>query len=487
MANAQTERALKAEQVVRAELERVANQVGRIKSATVYLKNRVGGKTVASGTGFVIDVTGDSVLLATSRQFATVDPSRMPNGAVPGASEPEFEAVFSSGQGPKHEQSAPARLIAVDTSDDFSTGLAFLLVKNVARAPMPINMLNRIEPTEGMAYLAAGFPAVAAPGRGMDRNDNPLITVTQGGIASLVRDGQAQLTSLELDEGFVTGASGFPIVEERTGTLIGVGLSPMHSTGNVNVAGLAVVKPGSAEPIGVLIPADEVRRALAGRVGALDLTLESIKEGTANVQVSAGLVDPKGMVKAVSLHVAPADAGTIVPYGDGTWPPLRNAEEAELKHDADTVSATGRVQIALSDSASAARKVLIQTAHQYQSGQLVYSRPRSYDLPGKPGRIYPTGAPLELILSGARRASFALLGPLVDPENDCNLEKNAKTQTIKIGVPCESPRTLAPDLVSPRDKKSPLHNAPMTLTPVQGDFAAIVRSLCRLEPGIDPA
>ena len=128
--------------------------------------------------------------------------------------------------------------------------------------------------------------------------------------------------------------------------------------------------------------------------------------------------------------------------------------------------------------------MLIQTAHQYQSGQLVYSRPRAYDLPGKPGRIYPTGAPLELILSGARRASFALLGPLVDPENDCNLEKNAKTQTIKIGVPCESPRTLAPDLVSPRDKKSPLHNAPMTLTPVQGDFAAIVRVSADLSPGL---
>ena len=352
LANAQTERTLKAEQVARAELERVANQVGRIKSATVYLKNRVGGKTVASGTGFVVDVTGDSVLLATSRQFATVDLSRMPKGVVPGASEPEFEAVFSSGQGLKHEQSAPARLIAVDTSDDFSTGLAFLLVKTLARAPLPINMLNRIEPTEGMAYLAAGFPAVAPPGRGMDRIDNPLISVTQGGIASLVRDGHGQLTSLELDEGFVTGASGFPIVEERTGTLNGVGLSPMHSTGNVNVAGLAVVKPGSAEPIGVLIPADEVRRALAGRVGALDLTLESFKKGTANVRVSAGLVDPKGMVKAVSLHVAPADAGTIVPYSDGTWPPLRNSEGAELKHDADTVSATGRVQIALSDSAS---------------------------------------------------------------------------------------------------------------------------------------
>ena len=78
LANEQTDRALKAEQIARAELERVANQVRRIKEATVYLKNQVAGKTVASGTGFVVDVTGDSVLLATSRHVAVPDLSGMP-------------------------------------------------------------------------------------------------------------------------------------------------------------------------------------------------------------------------------------------------------------------------------------------------------------------------------------------------------------------------------------------------------------------------
>ena len=152
--------------------------------------------------------------------------------------------------------------------------------------------------------------------------------------------------------------------------------------------------------------------------------------------------------------------------------------------DPKTTSASGRVPIALPGLTAAARTVLIQTAHQYQSGQLVYSKPRAYDLPGRPGRIYPAGTPLEILLTDARRASFALLGTLIDPEADCNFEKNAKAQTIKIGVPCESPRTLAPELVSQRDKKSPLHNAPMTLTPVEGDFAAIVRVSADLSPGL---
>ncbi len=83
LANEQTARALKAEQVARAELERVADQVRRIKEATVYLKNHVGGKTLATGTGFVIDVTHDSVLVVTSRRVAVLDPDDGPEHGVP--------------------------------------------------------------------------------------------------------------------------------------------------------------------------------------------------------------------------------------------------------------------------------------------------------------------------------------------------------------------------------------------------------------------
>jgi serine/threonine protein kinase len=158
VAREQTDRALKAEQLARAELAKVEHQVRRVKEATVYLKIKVAGKTLAAGTGFVIDVTEDSVLLATSRHVAVPDLSDAPTSLLPPGSTPEIEAVFLSGQGPQSEQAVPAQLIAADSSDDLSAELAFLLAKHMKRPPAPINMANRLEPTEGMAYLGAGFP-----------------------------------------------------------------------------------------------------------------------------------------------------------------------------------------------------------------------------------------------------------------------------------------------------------------------------------------
>ena len=101
------------------------------------------------------------------------------------------------------------------------------------------------------------------------------------------------------------------------------------------------------------------------------------------------------------VHVAPADSESIVPYSDGSWPALRNTEGVELRQNPDKAFASGRIQVALGDAGAAARKVLIQTAHRYRSGQLVYSSPKAFDLPEKPGRIYPTGTPLQLILKAA--------------------------------------------------------------------------------------
>ena len=102
LANEQTARAQKAEQVARGELERVADQVRRIKEATVYLKNRAGGKTIASGPGFAIDVTGDSVLVVTNRRVAVLDPEASTEEPLKEGNKPEIEAVFlTPAEGPR--------------------------------------------------------------------------------------------------------------------------------------------------------------------------------------------------------------------------------------------------------------------------------------------------------------------------------------------------------------------------------------------------
>ena len=50
-----------------------AEVVRRLKDATVFIKNKIDGKTIASGTGFVIEVCGPTVILATNRHVAVLD------------------------------------------------------------------------------------------------------------------------------------------------------------------------------------------------------------------------------------------------------------------------------------------------------------------------------------------------------------------------------------------------------------------------------
>ena len=275
-------------------------------------------------------------------------------------------------------------------------------------------------------------------------------------------------------------ADGGPIIEERTGTLLGVVVAHAPKTGDSSV--MALARSGAAEPIASLIPADEVRHALAGRVGALEVALRSINKETADLQVSAQLVDPKGLVKSVLVQAAPADSATMVPYSDGTWPGLGKSDRVELRPDQAGASVSGRVAVRLGE-VNAPKRIFIQTTQRYQTGQLVNSKPWEYDLPEKPGRAYPTGTPLELILKAAAHESFARLGLLVDPAKDCLFIKDEKSHTIKIEVPGDKLHTLAPELVTTGEGK-PLHNAPRALADIEGDFAAIVQVTGEISPSL---
>ena len=79
----------------------------------------------------------------------------------------------------------------------------------------------------------------------------------------------------QVDGSLQPGNSGGPIVEEKTGKFIGV----------------AVAKVGAVDTIGFLVPADSLRRALAGRVGDLDLTVKAIQPNSADLEVKAQIVD----------------------------------------------------------------------------------------------------------------------------------------------------------------------------------------------------
>ena len=444
-----------------------AEIVRRLKDATVYIILKLGGKPFATGTGFVIETREGDIVLATNRHVAVPDPVGAPPSLVPKGAKVELEVVFRSGLGRQNEQALPAELIATDSlSDDLNTDLAFLIVKRVTRPPVPVNVFARTEPTEGTSYVGAGFPLVGFINEVAETKGNQSVTITGGRIAALKRDEYGQISLLQVDGSLHPGNSGGPIVEEKTGNLLGVAVASLTRAGISNV--------------GFIVPAEEVRRCLAGRVGAIEGTRLQGPQGTADLQLKAQIVDPKGLVRDVLVHVAPASPGAISPNSDGSWPALPNTKGVELARDPKTPFASGRVQVALSGKGADARKVLVQTAHRDLRGRLVYSKPKEVELPER-GPFGRAGK-LQLAMRAIQRKSLALLGPLIDPDKDCQLTKDEDRLKIKIDIPGKL-HTLSPEITTRKNRKVSLHNAPITMTEVEGDFIVQVQVTGEINPG----
>ena len=441
--------------------------IRRVKDATVFIIMKVGDRPVGSGSGFVIEVRGDTCLIATNRHVAVPDLSELPPGIAKKGAKPSVEVVFRSGLGAQ-EQKLPVGLLAADLSGDYGTDLAFLVATGVKNPPKEVNISSKVEATEGMTYIGAGFPLGKSLNGISESKGNPSVTITTGIVGRIHRDEHGLVTMLQVGGSLLPGNSGGPLIEQSSGKLLGVA-----------VASLAV---SGLDSVGFIVTADELRRALNGRVGALDLTVKAISPTSADLQITAQTVDPKQKIQGVMLNVAPASAGNVSPNSDGSWPVLPKSTSVELTNNPKTASASGQVQVTLSGEGAAARKVLIQAAYKDRKGTLVYSKPKEYELPEKPGRIRPPGA-LERMVKAARAPSFALVTTFVDPSKDCKLIKEEEGMKFKIEIPGNKIHTLAPYAVSRNDKKKPLHNAPMALAEIEGDFVAMVEVTGEMSPG----
>src|SRR5262249_11678867 len=180
--------------------------------------------------------------------------------------------------------------------------------------PKPIDPFAQFDPIEGMSYLGAGFP-LAGVIKVSENEGKPSVVVTGGRISSFKRDEFGNLLVLQVDGSLQPGNSGGPIIDERSGKLLGV----------------AVAKASFADTIGFVVPAEQLRRALGGRVGGLSLTLEKSDPGKASLLVKANLVDPKLQVAGVEVRAAAlSTVGKLSPNSDGSWSALPNAQPVPL-------------------------------------------------------------------------------------------------------------------------------------------------------------
>jgi S1-C subfamily serine protease/regulation of enolase protein 1 (concanavalin A-like superfamily) len=435
--------------------------VNRVKDATIFIKLQVDGKTLGSGTGFVIRMAGDAALIATNRHVIAPD--------VDDPKKLQVVAVFRSGE--PGEQELPAQIVAADFSGEMSYDLALIQVKGVTRPVQPIVPEQAATPRVTMKYSAYGFPLSNMTNF---NKGNPTITVTSGQVSGLRNDDAGQLSAIQLDGSVQPGNSGGPIVDNQ-GKLIGV----------------AVAKLSVVDTIGLAVPAIHLREFLAGRIGAMDFVLKNSQSANPDLEIKAQVLDPDQHIKGVKILVAPLE-GTppIARQQDGSWPPLPKAETADMQVYRGVARGTVKVSFSPQAQGANARKILIQTAHTDASGKTVYSVPKAVDLPAKDGRMVAEGRFDELKRKLARK-SLAKLGPLVEDDDpktadECKVDKDMEKYKVMLTVPGGKPFTLSPSITTKEKKPKALHNAPRVLADVEGDFVTLVQVGGDINPGIDP-
>ncbi|WP_439625363.1 S1C family serine protease [Gemmata sp.] len=246
-----------------------AETVAAVKAASVYVRVE-GDGWGGSGSGFVVAADKDRVLVVTNHHVAV----KVPAGARP--KPPVVTVVFGSGT--RAERECPATVVAADEDRD----LAVLRVAAVKDAPLPIAFANPPKPFETMSVYSFGFPLGQAlsVGKGF-----PAVTVGKASVSSLREGDDGELAVVQIDGNLNPGNSGGPVVDAK-GRLVGV----------------AVARAKEGQGIGFLVPAAEVERLMAGRVGRVRVAVAAGADGKPSARVTADVIDPAGAVRGATAY-----------------------------------------------------------------------------------------------------------------------------------------------------------------------------------------
>jgi hypothetical protein len=337
-----------------------------IKRATVFVKVDVKGVST-SGSGFVIQVDGESALVVTNHHV--IEPKvivevlpkggpkgkRPPPGALPPGMTPRtmiltlkdanVTLVFDSGT--KNEQSAKAEVVAIDPERD----LAVLRVTGVKDLPAPLDLEKAPELAETLPVWTFGYPfgKVLATGKG-----HPAITIGKAAISSLRENDDGDLALVQIDGALNPGNSGGPIVDVQ-GRLVGVAVATIRNSSG----------------IGLAIPGAELRQTLLGRTGTFDITRKEKESGKDKtmLHVELGVIDPLGKITTIVLHYLPAQNAKEDAEKSKEFSKLPGCKSIKL--DLEKQLATGDLTFETKD---VGKELLLQAEFINGSGNKVYSK-----------------------------------------------------------------------------------------------------------------
>lgn len=341
----------------------------RLKEATVYVKVALGPLTIF-GSGFVIQTSGDSALIATNQHVVTKPRALAPGGFVPGLrgrdritlmriqqalakSEPAVSVVFNSGE--PNEQVVKAEVLCQLEDPD----MAVLKVSSVKGTPHPIEFRHTIQPSETMPVYILGFPF----GESLAANKaNPNITIGRGAVSSIRRDKSGKVAKIQIDGALNPGNSGGPVVDAR-GNLIGIAVQTIQGSN-----------------IGLTIPAGELVAMLEGSLGTPTITVAAAVNGAPQrYQIAVPVMDPLKKLKSASVRFVmkpvPADPGKA-------GRPQLAADASGRDLDLSARGGVARVDLPLDAKAQPPiRQVTVQASYVTADGKIVYLDPQVVAVP----------------------------------------------------------------------------------------------------------
>ena len=283
--------------------------VVEVKHATVFIRvQSTDGK--ATGSGFVIAVEKDSVLIATN--YHVIGPSDFdkkprlaPAAFAKSLKDPTVTVVFDGGT--KTESFAKAEVIAGDPVND----LAILRVTGLKDPPKPIAYTNPPKLAETMGVYTFGYPfgQALATGKGA-----PAVTVGKGSVSSLRLDDDGELAVVQIDGALNPGNSGGPVVDTK-GQLVGVAVATIRN----------------GQGIGFAVPAAELGKLMKGRLDGFHVTASKAADGKLTVKADVGVLDPTTAVRGVKLHYVVVPPKGAKPKPGDSIAKLPGAKSVELK------------------------------------------------------------------------------------------------------------------------------------------------------------